>query len=198
MTPLQFKLIKFSRKQIRNFHLFVGFGGLALSVEAIIAVLINLEQLILFLLVFLLAPNVLVFLDGFANRFTLKKVELFKIFIGLFMEVYTIIFVFLFVAGDLIELSLITYLIAFLLLIMGFVKVIIGIVNIEYIQWYRRLLILSGTLIISLATFLIFLANMGIIYLGMTVSMVLIIECIVNITYGIKKNIEIENFVISS
>ena len=191
MTPL----IKFSRKQIKYFHLLVGFGSLAFSVELIIAALINVEDLPMILLVFLLSPNVMVFLDGFANRFALKKVELFKLFIGLFMQVYAIIFVFLYVAGDIIEVSLITYVIVFLLLIMGIVKIIVGTANIEYIQWYRRLLIFSGVLIIVLATLLIFLAYERPIYLGMTVSVVLIVESIVNITYGFNKNIEIKDFV---
>ena len=147
----------------------------------------NLEVVVLFLLAFLLASNAMVFLDGFTNVFALKKVELFKIFIGLFMEGYIMIIIVLYISRDIFELSLITYLIAFLLLIMGFVKVIIGAVNIEYVQWYRRLLICSGTLIIILTTFLIFLENEGIFYLGMTVIVVLIIKCTVNITYGIKK-----------
>jgi len=191
MTPL----IKFSRNQIKKFHLLVGFGSLAFSVELIIVALIKVEELPMILLVFLLGPNVMVFLDGFANRFSLKKVELFKLFIGLFMQVYAMIFVFLYVAGDIIVVSLITYVIVFLLLIMGFVKIVVGTANIEYIQWYRRLLIFSGVLIIVLATLLIFLVYEGPIYLGMTVSVVFIVESIVNITYGFKKNIEIKDFV---
>ena len=194
MTPLQFKLIKFSRKQVKGFFLLVGFGGLALAFQGIFATLIDLEVLVLLLFVFLLGPNVMVFFDGSVNKFAVKKVELFKILMGLLMEVYDMIFLVLYVAGDLIDLSLITYIFAFLMLIMGLVKIIIGVVNVEYIQWYRRLLIFSGTLIISLTTVLIFLANEGQFYLGMTISMVLIIEASVNITYGFKKNIEINNF----
>jgi len=182
-----------SRKNIRTLLLTIGLGTFFVSVTVLLVNLMRSKIFMLSILVLLVIPGISTFFDGMTNKFILKKVEFFKIVGGLILGIYIFILIYFWVSSILTNVSLIIYLITFELLMIGLVKLILGIKNNEYVQWYRKWLTSVGimTIIFSIVNF--FPIPLKEEFFLITVFITVVFDGFSNTIYGIKKNIEIEN-----
>ncbi|MFX0040939.1 MAG: hypothetical protein ACFFCY_15895 [Promethearchaeota archaeon] len=179
-----------NKNQIKNFFLYLGFATVSLAFLELIIYFItydNINSLIILILIF---PGISAWFDGFQNIFVLKKVEILKISVGFFMIIYNLI-IFIFYTIDLWTIiNYVYYLLLINLLLIGVTKIIEGKINIEYKQWYRKLLGLTGTTIIVLTLIIYSLIIIGINFFAILIFLILNFDGIPNIIYSRSENIE--------
>lgn len=182
-----------SRKNIRILLLTIGLGTFFVSVTVLLINFMRTNIFMLSILVLLVFPGISTFFDGMTNKFILKKVELYKIFGGLVLGIYIFTLIYLRISSILTNVSFIIYLVNFELLMIGLIKLILGIKNTEYVNWYRKWLISVGFMILIFSVANFFPIPFKEEFFLITVFITVAFDGFSNILYGIKKNIEIEN-----